>query len=70
MAAFNRIKVGDVLWESRNDPWIGWENWEIHVLEIDPANRTAMCSRDGNSPRLYYEHELKRLRRTPKEDEG
>lgn len=68
MAAFDRIKPGDVLWESKKNPWRGWENWPLEVISVDRENRTAMCRWNHNEPRVYSARSLKRYRRTPKKE--
>lgn len=70
MASFNKIKVGDVLWDCRrqamgNTTMGRMANWTVKVLELDPEKRKARCSWNGNAPDWWSEWRLSRLRRTP-----
>lgn len=69
MASFDRIKVGDILWDCHkvqegNTTRRRMGCWEVRVISIDPEKRTAMCSWNCNPPSLYTETRLKRLRRS------
>jgi len=41
--------------------------WRVKIISIDFANRTATASWNGNPPRIWYEHNLKKLYREGKE---
>jgi len=40
--------------------------WMVRVVKINPENKTALCSWNGNSPRTYNEKQLLKLRITRK----
>lgn len=73
MVSFDKIKVGDVLYDVHRTTMgntkmsrLGW--WEVRVFSIDAKNRTAVVSWNGNPQRMYNERSIKRLRRSkPKE---
>ena len=69
MAAFNALKVGDVLYQSRktkmgNTSMSTLSTWRVVVKELDTERRRALVSWNGNQPKWWYERELKPLRRT------
>jgi len=73
MAAFDRINVGDILYDCRmqrqgNTTMRKMACWTVRIVSIDSVKGTAMASWNGNAPRLYSESAIKRLRRTPKKD--
>ncbi len=39
--------------------------WEVKVISVDAATRTAMCSWNGNPPRRYLERDFRSLRTKP-----
>lgn len=69
MASFDRIKVGDVLYDVHREK-MGNTNmtrlgcWEVRVVEIDTEKRQALCSWNHNPPRWYTERGLSKLRRS------
>jgi hypothetical protein len=70
MASFDRIKVGDVLYDvhsvqAGNTTMRRMGCWKVYVKSIDLTKRTAMCSWNGNPPRVYSERDIRRLRRSP-----
>lgn len=70
MASFDRIKVGDVLYDCHrqrmgNTTMTRMACFTVKVLEIDAENRRATVSWNDNRPVVYHEHRIKRLRRTP-----
>jgi hypothetical protein len=72
MASFNSIKAGDVLYDCHkqkmgNTTMTRMATFKVKVIEVDAANRKALCSWNGNAPRWYNERDIKKLRRTPKE---
>lgn len=73
MAAFSRIRAGDVLYDARRSTGVSslyheWDVWEVKVISVDSEARTAIVSWNGNKPTTYGEHSLGRLRRTPPRD--
>lgn len=70
MVAFDRIYVGDVLYDCRrqkqgNTRMSRMACWTVKIVSIDTVSGTAMASWNGNAPTRYDERKLKRLRRTP-----
>jgi hypothetical protein len=69
MAAFSKLKVGDILWDyhserAGNTTMRRWGNWPVRIIELYPERRAALASWNTNRPRIFYERELKRLRWT------
>ena len=74
MASFDRIKVGDRLWDVHrqkmgNTSMSCLGSWPVDVKSIDAEKRTAVCSWNGNPPEVYLERDIKRLRRSPAKSE-
>lgn len=67
MASLDKLKPGDVLFDYHRDRSVmrSWSNWEVRVISVDHGKGTAMCSWNGNAPRLYTRTQIARLRRTP-----
>lgn len=70
MPKFETIQVGDRLFDCRkqqmgNTTIRKMVCWAVDVKEIYPEKRAALCSWNGNTPRMYYERALKKLRRSP-----
>lgn len=71
VASFDRIKVGDTLYDVhryKTNSGSAEGCWPVVVKEIDVVKKAALCSWNGNTPRWYYEPQIKRLRRTPKKE--
>ena len=72
MPKFDTIKEGEILLDCHrtrmgNTTMSEWSLFKVKVISIDPVERTAMCSWNGNKPRRFDERELKRLvRKEPK----
>lgn len=72
MPKFETIKEGETLLDCHrtrmgNTTMSEWSLFKVRVVSIDKAARTAMCSWNGNTPKLLDEHQLKRLvRKEPK----
>lgn len=69
MAAFSKLKVGDILWDyhseyAGNTKMWRWSNWSVRIIELYPETKSALVSWNTNAPRKYYESQLKRLRWT------
>lgn len=69
MAAFDRIKAGDTLYDVHrvkcgNTTMSREPCFTVYVISVDKANRTAMCSWNSNGAQRYNERKLKRLRRS------
>jgi hypothetical protein len=69
MAAFDKIKPGDVLYDVHrqrmgNTTMARLGCWSVRVIEVNREERTALCSWNGNPPSTYREHSIKRLRRS------
>lgn len=69
MVAYSAIKEGDILWDCRktrqgNTTMRSMSCWQVKIISLDPARRTAVVSWNTNAPRLYSERALKALRRT------
>lgn len=70
MVAFSSIKDGDILWDCHktrqgNTNISKMGSWPVKILEIYAANRAVKVSWNYNSPKMYGERDIKRLRRTP-----
>lgn len=70
MAAFDALKVGDVLYDSKrtkmgNKSTGTLATWRVVIREIDVEHRKALASWNGNQPTWWSERKLKSLRRTP-----
>lgn len=73
MVAFGTVKEGDVLYDvhrerAGNTAMTRLGCWEVKIISVDPKTKTAMASWNGNEARRYYEHDLKRLRRSRPKD--
>lgn len=69
MASFDKIKVGDELWDCRrqqmgNTTMRQMCCWKVTVKEINKEKRQAFCCWNGNAPTWWPERRLKSLRRT------
>ena len=69
MAAFDRIKPGDVLYDARrvqmgNTTMRRLACWKVLVISVDREKRTADCSWNSNPVRTYREAWLGKLRRS------
>lgn len=69
MASFDRINPGDVLYDvhreqAGNTMMRRTGCWEVRVISVNRAKRTAECSWNGNPARTWYEWSLKKLRRS------
>ena len=66
MAVFNRIQVGQILYDRHRYKTnvVGLNpmgEWRVKVISIDTERKGAMCSWNGNPPRWYSERDLARL---------
>jgi hypothetical protein len=64
--AFSKLKPGLVLLDIHsqhvgNTMMRQLGCWKVHVISVDAGTRSAMCSWNGNPPRLYRERDFKRL---------
>lgn len=69
MASFDKLKVGDILYECRrtkmgNTHMSQLSCWTVVVKEIDPVKRTAVCSWNGNTAKTWTERNIGKLRRS------
>lgn len=69
MVAFNKVKVGDVLYDCHREKMgnttmsrIGC--WEVRVLEVNTERREAFCSWNSNPAQWWSERRLRALRWT------
>lgn len=67
---FDLIKEGDVLYDYHSEragitTMRRWGNWEVKIISIDRASRSAVVRWNGNRPETYYYTQLTRLRRKP-----
>lgn len=63
---FEKIQPGMVLYDRHthrmgNTTMKTIVEWEVRVISVDAEQRSAMVSWNGNSPRRYYEFQLRRL---------
>jgi hypothetical protein len=70
MATLEKLKVGDVLYDVHrtrmgNTTMTIQCEWDVYVKEVNVSDGYAMCSWNGNPPRKYYQHGLKKLRVKP-----
>ena len=70
MAAFDTIKVGDVLYDvgkvrMGNTSMRSIVVWRVTIKEIDSEKRIALASWNGNAAKWWTEARLKNLRRSP-----
>jgi len=69
VASFDRIKPGDVLYDVHrqrmgNTTMSRLACFTVEVVSVDRVGRTAECRWNSNPPRTYFEHSIKRLRRS------
>lgn len=69
MVAFNKINVGDTLWDCHktrmgNTTMRRMGSWSVEVKDIDAQGRRALCSWNGNAPKWWSERQINKLRRT------
>lgn len=74
MVSFNKILVGDTLWDCRrtkmgNTTMTRMSSWPVVVKEIDTVRERIFASWNGNSPTWYGSQKIQRLRRSPAKPE-
>lgn len=67
---WEKVQAGDTLWEVRrekmgNTTMSRWTSRTVRVISIDHAANTAMCSWNGNAPKLWSADRVCKLRRSP-----
>lgn len=67
MIKFEKIKAGDVLFDVHsyrmgNTTIRSMGCWEVKVVEVYPDKRSALVSWNGNTPEVWHEYRLARLR--------
>lgn len=67
---FESIKANDVLYDVRrtkmgNTTMTRLSCWEVKIVSVDPAKRTAVVRWNWNQPEMWHAHQLAKLRRSP-----
>lgn len=67
MAKISKLKVGQVLWDTRrqrmgNTTLTRVCKYKVWVEEIDPDERFIIASWNGNKPKKMWEQEVSKLR--------
>lgn len=75
MAKISKLKVGQVLWDTRRER-MGSTTltrvcvYEVWVKDIDPEGRYIIASWNGNSPKKMWEQEVSKLKVKEPKREG